>query len=57
MALEPTVIPGTARPSRWWERSGYMVVEISGRSRSELLKGISRETLRLRAESRPAASR
>jgi signal recognition particle subunit SRP19 len=37
-----------SRPGSWWERSGYVVVDRGGRSRSEVLKGIAMALRRAR---------
>lgn len=37
-----------ARPGHWWEKSGYLLVDRSGRRKLQLLREMAREVAKLR---------
>jgi len=41
-------IPNKARPGHWWEKTGYLLVDRSGRRKLQLLKEMAREVAKLR---------
>jgi len=48
LSFEPEVSAGAALPSRWWEKTGYVLVKREGRSRSRMLKDLAAEILKIR---------
>ena len=40
--------PGGARPTSWWDKSGYLIVEKGKIGRSELLKTIAKQVTKER---------
>lgn len=49
LSLDPTSKTGASRPSSWWEKTGYLLVERRNSSRAEILKSIARQVARERA--------
>jgi signal recognition particle subunit SRP19 len=43
LSLDPTPKTGASRPSSWWERSGYLLVERRNSSRAEILKSLAKQ--------------
>ena len=48
LSFEPQVSPNSALPSRWWEKTGYVLVKRGDRSRSKVLKDLASEILKIR---------
>ena len=48
LSLDPQVSPNSALPSRWWEKTGYVLVKRADRSRSKTLKDLAAEILKIR---------
>ena len=48
LSLDPQVSPNSALPSRWWEKTGYVLVKRADGSRSKMLKDLAAEILRIR---------
>ncbi len=48
LGLESTPNNTAARPSAWWEKTGYILVSRKGKTRSSILRDIAREVIRIR---------
>jgi len=48
LSLDNEVSPNSALPSRWWEKTGYILVKRGGRSRSGILKDLAAELQKIR---------
>jgi len=48
LSLDPEVSPNSALPSRWWEKTGHVLVKRADRSRSKTLKDLAAEILKIR---------
>jgi len=48
LSLDPEVSPDSALPSRWWEKTGHVLVKRADRSRSKTLKDLAAEILKIR---------
>lgn len=50
LSLRFTSKPGVSRPSSWWEKTGYLLVEKGDSNRTEILRTIAKQV----AKERPA---
>lgn len=48
LSFDPEVSPNSALPSRWWEKTGHVLVKRADRSRSKTLKDLAAEILKIR---------
>lgn len=48
LSFDPQASPNSALPSRWWEKTGYILVKRGDRSRSRMLKDLVAEILKIR---------
>jgi signal recognition particle subunit SEC65 len=57
LQLAATAVTHAARPSRWWESEGYIIVEKRGIGKTALLLELSRGIRKLREERGQATQR
>jgi signal recognition particle subunit SRP19 len=48
LGLEPVAVANASRPNAWWEKTGYVIVNKKGMSKSLLLKQIASAISKLR---------
>jgi len=48
LSFEPEVSAGASLPSRWWEKTGYVMVKRQGKPRQRMLKDLAAEILKIR---------
>jgi signal recognition particle subunit SRP19 len=48
LSFDPQVSTNAALPARWWEKTGYVMVNRGDRSRSKVLKDLTAEILKIR---------
>jgi len=48
LSFDPEISPNSALPSRWWEKTGYVLVKRGDRSRSKMLKDLAVEVSKIR---------
>jgi signal recognition particle subunit SRP19 len=50
LGLNPQVVEKAGRPCSWWEKSGYVVVDRAGRTKSRVLADIAQTIQKSRAK-------
>ena len=48
ISFEPEISRNSALPSRWWEKTGYVVVKRKDKSRSKILRELAAQIVKLR---------
>jgi len=52
LSLAATSKPGASRPSSWWEKTGYLLIEKGSSTRTEILKSIAKQLAKGRPSKR-----
>ena len=50
LSLDPEISPSSARPSRWWEKTGHVSVRRGDKPRPKVLRDLAAEIVKLRHE-------
>jgi len=57
LSYDPQASPDSALPSRWWEKTGYVLVKREDKPRSKVLKDLAAEIQKIRrSKQQPAGS-
>jgi signal recognition particle subunit SRP19 len=54
LSYDPQPSPHSALPSRWWEKTGYILVTRGDKARSKVLRDLAAEIRKIRGSKQPS---